>query len=736
MADKRQGLAGLAFLGLGAAVPICAHAEEPDPGPIGLVSADPETDPSDDLSDLTLEELLDVRVTTASNAPEALAEAPATVILITRREIEERGYKELGDVLDDLPGLDVVRPYGDSWVLSYWRGFRTDQTSPFLLMVDGVVVNSLYTSDVENHIAALPLSNVERIEVVYGPASSVWGAHAFMGVMNVITRSDGVEDGVWQEARFATGSDHERLADVSLFMKRGLLRVSLAMRVESGELDDSTHDGYEFTKSKYYEDRALWGGFVDNPNLAGHFRSRHDATAFDARLYYDRSELTVRYLRFASGYGVQYAADKVQNDAVWARRELSIYGRHSVRLTDWLDSRTMVRYRENGIPNDTYYVDGYVDPDRGRVAAFSYWQARNSSWSIFEDTTLTPLPWLLVTVGMSFEQKDLQKAYEITGEGAPGTPGGYDAVGDIHADTYDYPDPPEARDRPQNRITVEDLGAYAQGRFTLAPGQLAFAGLRIDRNSGYDAAPTVRVGYVGGFGRLGVKALYGQAYEEPSARSLYGGWQGAGSDPRLRPERSQTFEASASYKLPWITQSLDAYGVLNRNTIQLSADAGNLGRRRIFGFDYAVKLELRAPLVSRFEVWGYYSRLLYADEDGTRIGDLADDKVHLGLTAEVDRHLAISLRGRYIGARPTVATNPVGEVGDYATVDGNIEYRNIDGSGLGIGLAVQNFTDQRYFQPGVNDASAGVTPGESQGYFSSLLPQPGVTFLLSMWLER
>jgi iron complex outermembrane receptor protein len=233
-----------------------------------------------------------------------------------------------------------------------------------------------------------------------------------------------------------------------------------------------------------------------------------------------------------------------------------------------------------------------------------------------------------------------------------------------------------------------------------------------------------------------MKALYGQAYEEPSARTLYGGWLGADSDPELRPERSQTYEASVSHKLPWITQSLDAYAVLNRNTIQLSPSAGNLGRRRIFGFDYALKLALKVPQLARFEVWGYYSRLLYADEDGTRIGDLADDKIHLGLTAEVDSHLAISLRGRYIGARPTVATNPVTRVGDYATVDGNIEYRNVQGSGLGIGLAVQNLTDQRYFEPGVNDASAGVTPGVSQGYFSSLLPQPGVTFLLSMWIER
>ena len=726
--------AAAALLGMVGA-PALARAAAGDPAPAE----------ESDLSELSIEELLDVRVTTASNAPEALSEAPATVILITRREIEQRGYRELGDLLDDLPGIDVVRPYGDSWVLSYWRGFRTDQTSPFLLMVDGMVVNSLYTSDVEGHIAALPLSNVERVEVLYGPASSVWGAHAFMGVINVITRSDAPRDGVSQRARVGGGSDVERLVDASLFVKRGSFRFSLTTRLETGLLDDSTHDDYEFTRSSYYADPALWGGFVDNPNLGGHFRSAHEAVAVDAHVFHGGSEVGLRYLRFTSGYGVQYAGDRVQNDARWTRRELSIYARHTARLTTWLDSRTTLRYRENGIPNDTYYIDGKDDPVLGRVAAFSYWQARNSSWSAFEDVTATPAPWLVLTMGLKYERKDLQKAYEITGEGAAGTPGGYEPVGDIKADRYDFPDPPAARDRPQNRITTEDAGIYAQMRLQLSQGHHLFVGARLDRNSGYHVTPTLRVGYVGAFGRFGVKTLYGQAYEEPTARTLYGGWTGAGSDPDLRPERSQTFEASVSHALPWITQSLSGYWIFDRDTIATAATAANLGDRTVLGLDYALRLQLPVPGLERFEAWGYYTRILQADEEvfdgavvsGTaRIGDLADDKLHLGVTAQVDPHLALSLRGRYIGARPTVATNPVGEVDGFATFDANVEYRDVAGSGLGVSLALQNLGDAHYFHPGVNEASAGTTPGHSDGYFNSLLPQPGRTILLSMWFEQ
>jgi hypothetical protein len=85
---------------------------------------------------------------------------------------------------------------------------------------------------------------------------------------------------------------------------------------------------------------------------------------------------------------------------------------------------------------------------------------------------------------------------------------------------------------------------------------------------------------------------------------------------------------------------------------------------------------------------------------------------------------------------PTVATNPVGTVEAFATFDTNLEYRDIAGSGIGFSLAGQNLGDARYFHPGVNEASAGITPGTSQGYFSSLLPQPGRTILLSMWFDE
>ena len=707
------------------------------------------------LQDLSLDELMDVPVTSASNAEEKLAEAPAQVIVLTRDDLEQRGYRQLIDVFDDLPGVDFVRPYGDNWAIGYWRGFRGDVAMPFLIMVDGVVFNSLYYVDADAPMAAMPLANVERVEIVFGPASSVYGPNAFMGVVNVITRSDLEQDGTVQRARLGIGSDGARILDTTLLHKRGDFRVSLSARVETGWLDDSPIESYEFTKNHYFADRRLWGGFVDNPNLGGAFRSRHTTTGLDGRLYLGKTELGAQFYQLSSGYGVEFPGDKVQNNAVWTRRELSLHARRDQQLFDWLDVRLLLRYRESGIPSESYFVDGYQGTD-GRVAAFSYWQARNSSWSALQEFSVDPWCGLTLHFGFKYERKDFTKAYDIHGEGDAGTPGGYELVDTIKADEYDFPEPPAAVDRPENRIRTEDVGAYVQAKYELSARHHLHLGGRVDRNSGYEYAPTLRLGYVGGYGDLGIKALYGQAFQEPSPRVLYGGWTGAGSDIELDPERSQTFELGLSHTWPWLANTASVYYIRNTDTISTSGAARNLGDQVIVGLEYGVKLQPRVPQLKSLQLWATYTRLFEADEEREDsmgrtymqpIGDLASNKLHFGVAARYDHHLSATLRGRAIGLRRTVDTNPVPKVDRFVTVDAALDYRDLLDSGLGLSLSVSNLFDTRYFHPGIADAGAGVTPGtfaadgsyvggSGASYFNSLMPQPGFSLLVSVWFER
>ena len=174
-----------------------------------LLAAIASAQESPELEQLSLEELMNVHVVSASNISEKLSEAPATVIVIGADEIRRRGYRELSQILDDLPCMDIIRPYGDTYFKNYWRGYRNTVGDPFLVMIDGVVFNHLYfnTADV---LVTFPITNIERVEVVYGPASSVYGASAFMGVINVITRSDALQNGTHETMTVGAGSNEAR----------------------------------------------------------------------------------------------------------------------------------------------------------------------------------------------------------------------------------------------------------------------------------------------------------------------------------------------------------------------------------------------------------------------------------------------------------------------------------------------------------------------------------------------
>ena len=701
-----------------------------------------------ELQQLSLEELMNVHVVSASNMSEKLSEAPATVIVITAKDLRDRGYTDLSEIFDDLPGMDVVRPYGDTYFKNYWRGYRNTVGDPFLVMIDGVLFNHLYfnTADI---LATFPLSDVERVEVVYGPASSVYGANAFMGVVNVITRSDALENGTSASVKLGAGSSQSRLADVTAMFKAGDVRVRVTARVDDGNLDDSHVDAYEYTKHQYFEDRRLWGGFLDNPALGGTFASPHRNRALDIRAWAGELEAAVQYFQLNAGYGLEYAGDRSLNHTVWSRPDVSAYLRYKHHLSDRLTSTSFVRYRTSDVSNDSFFVQSFPGTfdAPAQTAEFSYWSANNNSTTVSQDFDINVNSSLVLRTGAHYEQKDLQKAYDITyGPDLP--PSAIDGT------TYPYPQPPSSTTQAPNHLTTEDIGAYVQSWWRMSERHRVNLGIRNDHDSRYGGATTVRTGYVGTYGPWGLKALFGQAFEEPNNRLLYGGWDGSGSDPKLRPERSTTTELSGSYTRAAFDSLLSVYRVKNYNTfVNTIHSARNLGDREVVGADYNVQLLLLSTKGRELKAWGSVSHIFRATEKkidlfGQQrigqpigpIGDLAMNKVHFGITSSGQRWTA-TLRGRWIDARDTVDTNPVDRVPSFATLDGLLRFDDVIARGVSVSLKATNLTDKIYFEPGIREANAGTTPGYfndrgqwigSVGYFSSLLPQPGRQLMIAI----
>ncbi len=192
-------------------------------------------------------------VTSVSKSKERLAEAPATVVVITGEEIARRGYTDLEAVLRDLPGFDFSRRAGASLLQRLPEGLPLDRDDPDDAPVDGVEDNDLASSTAWIS-RQFPLSNVDRIEVVYGPASTMYGANAFAGVINVITKDPEqvVKDGkLWgTDARVGASTDAGMLdATVAGQTRNGGLRWSLTARKWKGQdfehLEDDPNWDYD-----------------------------------------------------------------------------------------------------------------------------------------------------------------------------------------------------------------------------------------------------------------------------------------------------------------------------------------------------------------------------------------------------------------------------------------------------------------------------------------------------------
>ncbi|APV52270.1 hypothetical protein BWI17_03505 [Betaproteobacteria bacterium GR16-43] len=141
-----------------------------------------------DLADLSLEQLSNVVVTSVSRREERLADAPASIYVITSQEIRASGATTLPEALRLAPNLDVARADAVQYAISA-RGFNNVLANKMLVLIDGRTVYTPLFSGVFWEAQDVLLRDVERIEVISGPGGTLWGANAMNGVINVITKS-------------------------------------------------------------------------------------------------------------------------------------------------------------------------------------------------------------------------------------------------------------------------------------------------------------------------------------------------------------------------------------------------------------------------------------------------------------------------------------------------------------------------------------------------------------------
>jgi outer membrane receptor for ferrienterochelin and colicins len=182
-----------------------------------------------------------ITVSSVSKKSENIRTAPASVLLITREEILNRGYVDIVELLSDLPGFNISKIYSATYANIFQLGFRQENTERTLLMVDGVEENDIW-SNIAYLSRQYPMSSIKAVEILYGPSSTMYGPRAFVGAINIITYAPGEKpsdsfgdnasdkDGFYGSGLISVGSYKTKDADLMLGYKSELFNATLTGR--------------------------------------------------------------------------------------------------------------------------------------------------------------------------------------------------------------------------------------------------------------------------------------------------------------------------------------------------------------------------------------------------------------------------------------------------------------------------------------------------------------------------
>lgn len=140
-----------------------------------------------DVFEMSLEQLMDIKVTSVSKREEKASEAASAIYVVTNEDIRRSGATSIPEALRGVPGLQVSQTDSNKWAISA-RGFNRQFSNKLLVLIDGRSVYTPLFSGVLWDEQDVPLEDIERIEVIRGPGATLWGANAVNGVINIITK--------------------------------------------------------------------------------------------------------------------------------------------------------------------------------------------------------------------------------------------------------------------------------------------------------------------------------------------------------------------------------------------------------------------------------------------------------------------------------------------------------------------------------------------------------------------
>ena len=512
---------------------------------------------------LSLEDLQNLQVVSVTRSAQKSNDAPATVRIVTADQIRLRAYQSLLEVLQDQPDYKIETNNDPRWQHDVQtRGvFGMDK---FIILLDGVRISSP-TNDILPVMENYPVHLAKQIEIVYGPASAVYGADALSGVINIVTRK--------AEGNFIAGSAQGGMYNTYI--------GNISAGVKISDMVSLTVSGQYF-----YDQQPMLSAIKDfrvgNQGIEDFLRNNRfptdlgfpqsstqpistsieyplSAYAVHASLELGDPKDNVRLNFFRNGSFNPSTTANRPNNAVYNRD--SFFG-HNVTVingisTDYITSNLVntgfLIYSQYDLDNRSNFRNAYT----GMNTAYLFSHGR--MFKLEDLLSWTASNQLTLSGGITFEDffaiprgHDLQAPYDGKLENQP-----------VIVNSIGLPGAPNGVPARIFRLSYTNLGGFVNIQYAPIPALILTLGTRVDRDSRFGVLVNPRLGaVVRPIETLTIKALYGQAFLAPSPFSAYnefGTFFNAGgqtisaffrlANPNLGPQRIQTFELNARLAL-------------------------------------------------------------------------------------------------------------------------------------------------------------------------------------------
>jgi iron complex outermembrane receptor protein len=616
-----------------------------------VVSGAHAQDVPEDLTQLPLEQLMAIDVVYgASKHDQKITEAPSSVSVVTAADIERYGYRTLADVLSSVHGF--YTSYDRNYTFLGIRGFSrpADYNSRFLLLVDGHRVNdNFYGSGYIGPEGLIDLDLVERVEVIRGPSSSLYGTSAFFAVVNVVTRKE---------------SDVPRLQVSGLGASYGTPagRVTFAKAWEDGPKFLVSGSAFQSDGQKlFYKE---YNNPLDNNGVTDHTDDERNYRLFSTMTYRDftiQLAANSREKGIPTGaYGTAFGSSLSRT--VDDRSYLDVNYEHAFAGGTGVQARVyMDRYYYRG---DYPYYSVYPDIVLYREHSWGDWWGTEGKVMMKAGARQT------VTAGIEF--RDNVKQHFRWKNANPGP--------------LDF----------DSERSSREGGLYLQDEMKVSDKVAFNVGVRHDHYESFGGSTHPRAALiVTPFERTALKFLYGSAFRAPVVYELY---YGSHANPDLKPESIRTFEVVVEqYAMGNLRLTGSAYVYSIDDLVSVDTVSNmfeNIDEVSTKGLEFEIEKRFK----NGFEMT--YSSTLQNNRDLGTDRILTNSPRHLAkLNARVPikgDKLGVGAEVQYTSRRLTLAGN---DAPGFAIANLTFLSRQV-AKGLDLSASVYNVFDKKYGDPG------------------------------------